>query len=257
MKRISLLSFFLFPLFSASSALAESTTQKILSHQGSDFSLLSQKIQAEAKPTTGMELLKLARDRSQPEFARYKALSIAVRILPQTRAETELRAFLRDSSWMLRSAALRELAVSGSAGGGEDAMKLLRDPAWVVRSQAIHTVVALKPTGMLPALLVAAADPTNFHGGRAQWVAYRALDAAIALKPTSKDLFQLRPALIRGEDEAYLKRIISLLERSTGKSIPSPSSTGVRALAMDWSRELAKIATNDAVPATRNPAKNR
>lgn len=257
MKRFSLFPVLLFTLLPAGSARAESTTQKILSHQGSDFSLLSQKIQAEAKPATGMELLKLARDRSIPEFARYKALSIAVRILPRARAETELRAFLKDSSWMLRSAALRELAASGSVGGGEDAMKLLRDPAWVVRSQAIHTVVALKPTGMLPALLFAAADPTNFHGGRAQWVAYRALDAAIALKPSSKDLFRLRPALIRGEDEAYLKRIISLLEHSTGKSIASPSSPGVRALAMDWSRELSKLAVNDALPPARIPAKIR
>ena len=107
-----------------------------------------------------------------------------------------LHPFLRDPSWMMRTASLKIIAAFEKT---EDirkfdgaVMKALLDPALVVRAEAISTLERIKAPALEQALFDSLEEPSNYHRGIAQFVPQRALRALVKLPIDSKDVAKKR-----------------------------------------------------------------
>lgn len=181
-------------------------------------------------------LLKAARLKNNEDASRYVALMGVAKLGGQA-SESEIRTFLKDKSWMLRSGALRALGALGrEEKSGRAVLSLLQDKALVVRLEAVQTVSKLWPSGADEALTRAILDQRNFHAGRAQWVPQAAL-SALATKARSRlTAKRLLPFLEKPMDSALLPEAVRALERMTGKELAPGQSLTRKVQA--WQRDL-------------------
>jgi hypothetical protein len=131
-------------------------------------------------------LSELAFDRKLDEHSRYMAWMGALK-LGGSQVREKLSELSRDSSWLLRQAALESLeALSSSTASGaktdaktekdlQIAIQLLKDKALLVRLRAIETISKLRPEGSRAALLETLKDAKNYVAGRALGAPKRAL----------------------------------------------------------------------------------
>jgi hypothetical protein len=82
-----------------------------------------------------------------------------------------------------------------------------------VRAEAVLTVAKLNPPGAIDALLGAIEDPSNYHGGKAQWVPLKALDGLVALQAPATVAGRLRKLLDRSKDPLLLEKTVETLEK--------------------------------------------
>ena len=174
-------------------------------------------------------LLEIASDRTDEDSHRYIALMGAAKLGGFTTARAFIP-FLKESSWMLRAAALRTVASLGNPESGPSVIPLLRDPALVVRAEAIEAIKKLQPSGSSQAILETLNDPANYHAGKALWVPQKALSALVALQVKSAAP-QLKPLLRHEKDPDLQLRTVQALESLTGKHLEpgAPLSSRVRA----------------------------
>ncbi len=134
--------------------------------------------------------------------------------------------FLRDRSWMIRSAALRALTVLKHPKTSDAVIPLLRDRALVVRSQAVDAVRTLRPNGATEALVSALEHGANYQQGKARWIPQKALDALVELKPANAQEVcgRLKPLLQHRKDPALLERTVATLEALSGKRLKPGAS---------------------------------
>lgn len=167
--------------------------------------------------------------------------AIAPRIVP----------FLKDKSWMIRSAALKALAVLKHPKTYSAIMPLLHDPALVVRVEAIETVKTLKPAGAIPALIEVLHSQENYHFGKSTWAPERALKA-LAILGDKSIASELSPLLDHQTDPPLQREAILTLQTLTGHT-ENGSLELIKQVA-SWKQYLAankitdKINTTDAAP---------
>lgn len=120
-------------------------------------------------------------------------------------ASRDVARLLKDSSWLLRSAALttiQERKMTELASEISD--RLLHDPAMVVRTQAAQCLGELKLSTEIPALLQAVASEKNQSPN---WVALRSLEAVRAIQAQSPQTAALRqPTLVGRQLFQVLKK---------------------------------------------------
>jgi len=163
-------------------------------------------------------LLEIAANSHISEMERYIAMMSASK-LGGTAAIPSLIVLLRDSSWMIRSGALRALSVVGDSRTGEAVLPLAHDPALTVRVEAVEAIRKLKPKGTTEALLFIIEDKNNYHAGKAQWAPQKALLALTSLhaKEAVPRLKPLLASVSRNRDPEFkkeLERALNLLEGS-------------------------------------------
>ena len=199
-------------------------------------------------------LLQIAADRRESDADRYIALMGAAR-LGGTDLAPVLTRYLDDKSWMIRSGALRVLRALGHPSTGRAVLPLLRDPALVVRSEAVETVEKLRPPGSEEALLSVLEHPANYHAGKAQWIARKALRALVTLK-ASGAAPRLRPLLSNehGKDPQLQAATVEALEALTGKTVQKGASLAARVQA--WDKSLAPPAGRSPASSPRSPEAN-
>jgi hypothetical protein len=168
---------------------------------------------------------------------RYIALMGAAK-LGGSGAAPLLTRFLKDSSWMIRSGALRALTALGNPATASAVLPLLHDPALVVRLEAVEAVRKLQPTGAAEALCAALEQSANYHGGKAQWVPQKALEALATLRAPSKFAAQLKPLLDHENDPELQKQTITTLESLTGRVLKKNGSLTERI--QEWKTALNK-----------------
>jgi hypothetical protein len=187
-------------------------------------------------------LLAIASDKKNADPDRYVALMGVARLGGQTIAP-KLTGFLKDSSWMLRSASLRALAALKSEAAAPSVLPLLKDKALVVRLEAVQAIEKLRPPGAAIALASAANDPANYHGGKAQWIPQRALSALVSMEAREAAPL-LKPMLERTSDPEILRQTVLALEVMTGKKL-EPGKPLANQLAA-WKLELIRMAKKTA-----------
>lgn len=164
---------------------AQGLTQKlqaeIQSSRGTSFENLVHHWEQEYGTSAFQPLIEIAANKKNEDPHRYIALMSAAKI-GGTASAPLIGNFLKDSSWMIRSAALKALAALENPNTAPSVLPLLKDPALVVRVEAVETVKTLRPPGAAQALLATLEDPKNYHGGKAQWVPQKALNALIQIK---------------------------------------------------------------------------
>jgi hypothetical protein len=167
-------------------------------------------------------LIKIASDKSNEDPDRYIALMSAAK-LGGTESAPALLSFLKDRSWMIRSGTLRALSALLNPNTAEAVLPLLQDPALVVRVEAVEAVKILKPKRAAEALLATLEDHNNYHGGKAQWVPQKALDALVYLK--AKDIVPKLLTLSEHpkwqKDPQFALQTIQTIEVLTGKNMRS------------------------------------
>lgn len=175
-------------------------------------------------------LFSIARDRGVSDQERYMALMGAVKLGGRATGP-KVETFLFDTSWMLRSGALRSLGALGAVQQSDAVLGLLKDPALVVRMEAVQAIEKLKPARAARALVSALRDPANYHHGKAQWIPQRALTALVSLKArnTAPDLAFL---LDRKSDPELQKLTLKTLEFLTGQKLAK--SQGFAAQLIAW-----------------------
>lgn len=160
-------------------------------------------------------LIQIANTKSNPDPDRYIALIGAARLGGPSIAPV-IPHFLKDRSWMIRTAALRALKLVGKQTAAippQTTLRALKDPALVVRREAIDTILALRPEGSITALLATLEDPRNFRNGRPQWVPQKSLEALRTLRAGREvALHPLIWSAIRTKDAAYRKDALFTLE---------------------------------------------
>lgn len=168
-------------------------------------------------------LLDLASDHKISDPQRYIALMGAVK-LGGLATLPSILPLLKDSSWMIRSAALRAITALYPPSSAQtlnaelkgkvetEILARLHDPALVVRLEAIQSVETLKPHGAENALVALLGRSENYHHRIAQWVPQRALKAlqkleAVEIAPL------LEPYLEHSHDPELQKATRETLER--------------------------------------------
>lgn len=162
-------------------------------------------------------LLQIAGDTRVPESQRYIA-TMGVAKLGGAAVAPRIVPLLRDSSWMIRTGALRALTALRNSKTTGSVLPLLRDPALAVRIEAVEAVQKLRPPGAAAALVSILERPENYHARKAQWVPQRALSALQALNAREMAP-KLLPLLDRLHDEDLVRRTIETLESLTGKKL--------------------------------------
>lgn len=196
--------------------LAATLKSEILARKGDSFEALLRSWERRYGARAAVPLTRIASNSANYDPVRYVALMGAAK-LGGTQAASLLVPFLKDGSWMIRSAALRALRVLDNKDTAHAVLPLLKDPALVVRSEAVDTVARLRPTGAVPALLQTIEEKDNYHGGKAQWVPQKALKALVELKAVEAAP-KLRPLLSRTNDPELLEQTVRALEALTGRT---------------------------------------
>jgi hypothetical protein len=160
--------------------------RQTLGKKGGSFAPLLAQWEARYGSTAVPGLLSIAQDRANTDSDRFVALMGTTR-LGGSETAPYLVPFLKDSSWMLRSGALRALSAIQSPQiriPASAVLPLLNDSALVVRSEAIDAVVALKLPGAGVALLGVLEQRSNYlSSGKPLWVPGKALAALRSLGP--------------------------------------------------------------------------
>lgn len=186
-------------------------------------------------------LIKIASDSNWEDGKRYMALMGAARVGGKN-SSPQIVPFLKDRSWMIRSAALRALCALDANDQGEQVLSLLKDPALVVRSETILAIEHLKPIKAIESLVQALHDPYNFHKGKAQGVPQLALQALVKLQAQAEIAPQLAPLLNYHRDPRFQQLTIKTLESITRKNfrqLPSLAKQVAR-----WKEELTSSKKN-------------
>lgn len=170
-------------------------------------------------------LLKIAAS-ANPDTQRYVALMGAARLGGKPIAPS-VAGFLKDSSWLLRSGALRALEVLREPATAPAVLKLLGDPSLAVRLEAVKAVAVLKPAGAADALVQALGSEDNYRDGKALWVPGRAL-AALAALHASQSARSLSPLLDHARDPDLQLETVATLERLTGRTLRPGAPLAVR-----------------------------
>ncbi|MBY0470722.1 hypothetical protein K2X30_06090 [bacterium] len=147
--------------------------------QGIQFNSLLKKWEKTLRPSDIEMLRDLAQDKKLKDTDRYIAFMGMVR-LGGKKSAAWVRPFLKDSSWMMRSAALQGVAILGpEAAKGETSQEVFnlatKDPALVIRSQALETVAALKIPGTARVLLQSLEDKKNYNAGKPVLIPQKAI----------------------------------------------------------------------------------
>jgi HEAT repeat protein len=201
-------------------------------------------------------LLSIAGDSHAPDPDRYVALMGAAR-LGGFAAAPLFMPFLKDGSWMIRSAALRILTGLENPQTAYAVLPLLKDPALVVRLEAVAAVEKLNPVGAVPALVDTLANPANYHGGKALWVPSRAIDALVSLR-ASRAQIGLRPLLDRSTDPELLAKTVDALDTLSGQ--PPERELDLHDRVKRWKTTLGAVAANvsDAISSHQGaPARSK
>ena len=221
--------------------LAVSLRSDIATRKDASFETLLHRWQTRYGTQAVDPLFSLAADSANPDADRYVALMGAAK-LGGYATSARVAHFLGDPAWMMRSGAIRLLTAFQDKPSSARILSLLRDKALVVRLEAVSAVAKLRPAGAANALVAAALDPNNYHGGKALWVPHRALDALAALD-AREQAPKLAPLLTHENDPALQHRTVETLDRLAGHSTGGPAeSLAKRVLA--WKAELA----TDQVP---------
>ncbi len=170
----------------ATHALASPITAKILKYEiqqfkSPSFEKLLEQWTIKYGDSAFEPLLTIATDRKNPDSSRYIALMGAAK-LGGKNALLRFAPFLKDSSWMIRSAALRTFKTFGNSESGETLLPLIKDPALVIRFEVIDVLEKLNPKGTTTALLDAVEYPGNYRAGKPVIVPQKALEAIQTIK---------------------------------------------------------------------------
>jgi HEAT repeat protein len=160
-------------------------------------------------------LLKIAADKKQEDPDRYIALLGATKLGGKATAPL-LSPYLKDSSWMIRTGALRALVVLNSEKQNALALPLIKDKALVVRAEAIEALKVLKPEGTEKALIESLKNPMNYHAGKATWVPGKALTTLLELD-AKKYVHELATALNKIPNKLVQLKALIVLEKLTGE----------------------------------------
>ncbi len=167
-------------------------------------------------------LLKFASDIKQNDPDRYIALMGATKLGGKPTARL-LAPYLKDSSWMIRTGALRALTLLNSSTANSLAIPLIEDPALVVRLEAVETLKILKPKGFEAALVKSLKNSDNYHAGKTTWVPEKALQTLVELNATAYTP-QIAAVLDQIPDREFQIKTIHALEkltnRKTGRELP-------------------------------------
>jgi len=185
--------------------------------KSSNFASLIQSWQQKHGTRAIPHLLSIAGSTGTEDPDRYIALLGAAK-LGGSGVEKDVVPFLKDKSWMLRTAALRALVAIETPSAGKSVLALLKDPALVVRMEAATAVARLRPQGSVAALLAAVRAPENYHQGIAQWVPQQAIRALVALKARDSAK-ELKTLLSHSRDPGLQKLTIAALGSLTGKTL--------------------------------------
>jgi HEAT repeat protein len=235
---IALASALLFASLARASSLSTPSLESLrkelaLPRASNSFEPLLQSWQARYGSTAAGPLLILASEPLEdPE--RYMAFMGAARLGGREGAPNLVR-FLKDRSWMLRSAALRALAALKNPATASSVLPLLQDPALVVRLEAVEAVEKLQPPGAVEALTATLESRDNYHGGKAQWVPQKALLALASLHAQGQAP-RLKKLLEHENDPELQIQTVSTLESLTGKhlGVQEPLPQRVR----EWKQAL-------------------
>ena len=204
------------PALASHDPLVEVLLSEIKSQKTSTFERLLPSWEKRYGSKALQPLIEIASDHRYQDTHRYIALMSATKI-GGPGAVILLKSLLKDTSWMLRSGALRALCVVNDPETADDILPLVHDPALVVRAEAVEAIPVLKPKGSSEALLSAILDHENYHGNKAQWVPQKALLALIQLhaKETVPQLQSILKDPIHRHDADFLlqtKRTIAALQ---------------------------------------------
>lgn len=222
------------PTLAAPNALLALLKQQITARKSLDFEALLSDWERDYGARAVAPLAKIASDGHAEDTHRYIAIMGMAR-LGGSGAATGITAYLKDKSWMIRSAALRALRVIGGDEVGPAVLAMLKDPALVVRLEAVETVERLRPTGAARALAETLERGENYWGGKAQWVPQRAL-GALAYLGAKDTIPRLKPLLARKDDPKLVQQTVLTLESLTGKSFARGASLAEQATA--WRKYL-------------------
>lgn len=167
--------------FAAQPHLVSSLLKDLKSRTNSSFDLLVKSWEQRYGTQAFFPLIEIVKNRKNSDPDRYIAVMSAAK-LGGTESASALIPFLKDPSWMVRSATLKALTALGNPLSADATLPLLRDPALVVRVEAVEAVRVLKPRGAALALVNTLGDQGNFHGGKALWVPQKALTALLSLQ---------------------------------------------------------------------------
>ena len=190
--------------------------QEIIEHSSqSTFEPLLRRWQIVYGEAAVTPLLQLASAYGSPEPRRYMALMGAARLGGRGTAP-KIAGFLKDPSWMLRSASLRALTALKDPSTYSAILPLLHDPSLAVRLEAVTATSRLRPAGATQALMRELASSENYRAGKALWVPGRVLAALSALH-ASQAAPGLRPLLDHTADPDLLIETVATLETLTGR----------------------------------------
>lgn len=166
-------------------------------------------------PSAVPALLKIAADKKQEDPDRYIALMGATKLGGKPTAPL-LSPYLKDSSWMIRTGALRALTVLNEPKLNSLVLPLMKDKALVVRAEAIEALKVLKPEGTEKALIETLKNPMNYHAGKATWVPSKALTTLLELD-AKKYASDLASALGKIPNKLVQLKALIVLEKLTGE----------------------------------------
>lgn len=193
-------------------------------------------------------LLQLASDSQLTDSQRYIAIMGAAKLGGSATAPMILP-FLKETSWMIRTASLRALAAILNpaqenpslidAQTRSNLFSLLHDPALVVRLEAVQVIETLKPKGAEEALAEILQRPENYHHQIAQWVPQRVLKALETLQ-AQKAAPLIEPLLHHSQDPELQKAALETLQSLTGKKIsPELKKLPIAEQIREWKRIIA------------------
>lgn len=218
----------------AASAVESALLKDLKNNSSGSFDILLSRWQVKYGTEAVTPLFKIAQSTKNEDPARYIAVMGAAK-LGGVKTAPLIQKFLKDPSWMIRSAAIRALAALGDTEAAIAIIPLVRDPALVVRGEAVSALGRLKPKGAKEALIEALNEKTNFHAGKAQWVPQRAL-AALVDMDAKDSIPELVPLLKFKSDPALQQQTIRTLETLTGKQLKPEAELSEKILA--WLQEL-------------------
>lgn len=161
-------------------------------------------------------LREIAQNENEREEMRWATLFGVARISGKESFNL-IRQFMKNSSWMLRDAALKTAAALGAKELNREIEEKLQDDALVVRTTAVDTIGHLKMTDSAPKLVDALFDPKNYHRGKPLWIHHHILSVLKDFR-YNKAVPRLVELLETRENETFQTEIIHTLEDLTGKS---------------------------------------